>query len=112
MTIATINFIAQQADQCVKCGLCLPHCPTYQLTHHEGHSPRGRIVLMGAIATGQATADATAQDYLDHCLACGACEAVCPAKVQYGAMLSATREVLSLPYLSTNKIYNTKTILK
>ena len=45
--------ILSGADQCVKCGLCHPGCPTYVLSLNENESPRGRIALMQALASGQ-----------------------------------------------------------
>lgn len=82
--------IAALADQCVQCGACLPHCPTYAVARREGESPRGRIRFARALADGR-PADAALLAQLDDCLACGACERVCPAGVRYGELLDATR---------------------
>lgn len=80
------------ADQCVLCGLCLPHCPTYAVERVEGESPRGRIKLADALAAGRLDPrDAANWSGLDHCLGCRRCEAVCPAGVQYGELLAGAR---------------------
>jgi len=75
----------------VLCGLCLPHCPTYQLTLDENESPRGRISLMRALAGGQLAATDTLRSHLSRCLGCRSCERVCPSGVNYGAILETGR---------------------
>lgn len=78
-------------SRCVACGLCLPHCPTYRLTGEESASPRGRIAAMRTIAEGRALPDDTFATFVDLCLACRACEDVCPSHVPFGRMIEAAR---------------------
>ena len=82
-------------DRCVMCGMCLPHCPTYGKTRHEADSPRGRIALMQGLNTGQLAVDEHLLAHLDGCLACRACESVCPSGVPYGDLIDAVRETLA-----------------
>lgn len=82
-------------DPCVHCGFCLPACPTYLVTGDEGHSPRGRIVLMRALERGEmGSGDSALLDHLDACLGCRGCEPACPSGVGYGRGLEAAREQL------------------
>ena len=84
--------IQAEADRCVKCGLCLPHCPTWQVHRREGDSPRGRIELIAALAGGQMEPSPGLRARLDGCLLCRACESVCPARVPFGHLMDQARE--------------------
>jgi glycolate oxidase iron-sulfur subunit len=80
----------------VHCGFCLQACPTYLTLDDENDSPRGRIVLMKAIADGTLSAtDASVTQHIDQCLGCRACETACPSGVPYGQLLEESRAVIA-----------------
>src|SRR5207244_2730011 len=79
-------------NTCIKCGLCLPTCPTYVLTLDERSSPRGRINLIGEVLEGRLPLDdATFQSQMFECLGCRNCEPVCPSGVAFGQILEDAR---------------------
>ncbi|HEU0026244.1 MAG TPA: (Fe-S)-binding protein [Ktedonobacterales bacterium] len=77
---------------CVRCGYCLPSCPTYLETFSEVSSPRGRIRLIQAVADGVlSVTDPGFVEQMYQCLDCRACEAVCPSGVRYGQLVETAR---------------------
>jgi glycolate oxidase iron-sulfur subunit len=72
---------------CIRCGRCLPVCPTYQETQLETFSPRGRLNLLRAVEDGRLAISAGLEDHLYHCLDCRACNTVCPPGVRIGELI-------------------------
>jgi glycolate oxidase iron-sulfur subunit len=80
---------------CMRCGFCLPTCPTYiESGFKESHSPRGRIAMMKAVVDGLIEPDEDFERSLDLCLGCRACEPVCPSGVNYGHLLEEARDII------------------
>lgn len=95
-----MNETSQQSpydilSRCIHCGMCLPVCPTYALTGVEMSSPRGRIRLMKYVAEDKLPITENFIDEMYFCLDCQACETVCPAGVQYGALVENARRIIS-----------------
>jgi FAD/FMN-containing dehydrogenase/Fe-S oxidoreductase len=86
----------QAANRCVGVGKCRKHeneggtvmCPSYQVTHEEEHSTRGRARLLFEMLDGHPDGplkdgwrSTEVRDALDLCLACKGCKSDCPANV-------------------------------
>ncbi|OMF23251.1 glycolate oxidase [Paenibacillus sp. FSL H8-0548] len=100
-----------QLTNCMRCGFCLPACPTFKETGLEQESPRGRIALMKAVADGIMDPDQAFQDQMNHCLGCRACEPACPADVKYGQLIEQARDAIedhdvhSVPVKGLRKVF-------
>ncbi|MGD0247479.1 MAG: FAD-binding and (Fe-S)-binding domain-containing protein [Candidatus Limnocylindrales bacterium] len=86
--------LARAAARCVGVGKCRREsggamCPTFQATHEERHSTRGRARLLWEMLEGEALPDLwrsrEVREALDLCLACKACQADCPVQVDMAA---------------------------
>ena len=81
---------AQAQRRCVGIGKCRQSsggvmCPSYQATHDEMHSTRGRAHLLWEMLQGDLVADGwrstEVRDALDLCLSCKGCLSDCPVNV-------------------------------
>ena len=93
----TGNFRPQDAPryedvlQCMRCGFCLPTCPTYALTGRERSSPRGRVALARAVAEKRLEFTDAVRDEAFFCLDCRACATACPSGVRAGEVMEICR---------------------
>ncbi|MFN0092754.1 MAG: (Fe-S)-binding protein [Acidimicrobiales bacterium] len=90
----TLHLPDEELGQCVACGLCLPHCPTFRVTGEERASPRGRIEAMRQVQWGGLPIDESFVDMMDACVQCRGCETACPSGVPFGRLMETTRETL------------------
>lgn len=93
---------------CVHCGMCLEVCPTYQETGYEHQSPRGRVLLIKAVAEGKIKVNEEFGEPVFTCLDCRACETACPADVQVGGLIEEARGLIrqSIPLKGWKGVIN------
>ncbi len=91
------NFTIEDAPdygdvlQCMRCGFCLPTCPTFALTGRERSSPRGRVALARAVAEQKLEFTESVREEAFFCLDCRACTTACPSGVRAGEVMEVCR---------------------
>src|SRR5690242_11961708 len=66
----------ENMQSCIRCGLCLSVCPTYQISFAEEEGPRGRIAVARGLTEGHLTITPDLIEHQESCLLCEACTAV------------------------------------
>lgn len=79
------------ADDCVKCGKCIPVCTIHKVNADEVTSPRGFIDLLGAYKRGKLELDKNAKDIFESCFLCTNCVDVCPKSIPTDMIIEQVR---------------------
>lgn len=86
------NQTSENIYHCVKCGLCLAHCPVYKEELLEVASPRGKVQLSRSLHEGKlGLSEEVKEAFFSTCLLCGSCVANCPSGVQGDHLFSGVR---------------------
>ncbi|MBN1828028.1 MAG: (Fe-S)-binding protein [Deltaproteobacteria bacterium] len=92
----TNRVLSEQTSEniyhCIKCGLCLAHCPAYKEILLEEASPRGKVQISKFIAEGDLSLSEEVKETLfSTCLLCGSCVVNCPSGVHGAHLISGLR---------------------
>ncbi|MBA7578715.1 Lactate utilization protein A [subsurface metagenome] len=80
-----------QAEKCLRCGLCLYQCPIYRKEHDESVVARGRNKLITELVNKEADFTKEFNDNLSLCLVCNRCSMFCPAGIHTDQLILALR---------------------
>jgi len=84
------NF-QETADDCVKCGKCIPVCTIHQVNADEVTSPRGFIDLLAQYQQGNLELDKNAKNIFESCFLCTNCVDVCPNSLATDMVIEEVR---------------------
>lgn len=83
-------------QNCMRCGSCIPACPTYAVSGgSENSTPRGRIALMKAVTEGIIKPNRDFETMINECIGCLACESACPSGVNYMELINQSKEIIA-----------------
>ncbi len=81
-------------DKCIRCGYCFEHCPIYKATRWEIDSPRGKLILLYGLLSGEVAPTDYVANKLLECFHCNRCQKACSSGVPIQQVYSDARALL------------------
>ena len=60
-------------NKCIRCGYCYEHCPIYKSTRWEIDSPRGKLILLYGMLSGEVEPSDYIANKIFECFHCSRC---------------------------------------
>ncbi|MDR0311155.1 MAG: hydrogenase iron-sulfur subunit [Acidobacteriota bacterium] len=68
-------------NKCIRCGYCYEHCQIYKSTRWDSDSPRGKLILLYGLLSGQVQPTPYVAEKLFECFHCNRCQKACSSGV-------------------------------
>jgi len=68
-------------NKCIRCGYCYEHCPIYKSTRWEIDSPRGKLILLYGLLSGEIEPSDYVASKIFDCFHCNRCVKACSSGV-------------------------------
>ena len=81
-------------NKCIRCGYCFEHCQIYKSTRWESDSPRGKLILLYGLLSGQVAPSAYVGSKLFECFHCNRCQNACSSGVPIQDVYNDARALL------------------
>lgn len=94
MEVKYLREWENELNTCIRCGYCYEHCHLFKLFNWESDTPRGKLLLVYGLLTGELQPSAYIAEKIFECFYCRKCEKSCSAKVPVTDVFTAARELL------------------
>jgi coenzyme F420-reducing hydrogenase delta subunit/Pyruvate/2-oxoacid:ferredoxin oxidoreductase delta subunit len=81
MDLAKIEKWKLALNKCIRCGYCYEHCPIYKSTRWEIDSPRGKLILLYGMLSGELEPSDYIAGKIFDCFHCNRCFKACSSGV-------------------------------
>jgi coenzyme F420-reducing hydrogenase delta subunit/heterodisulfide reductase subunit C len=82
-------------NKCIRCGYCYEHCPIYKSTRWDSDSPRGKLILLYGLLSGQVRPAPYVAEKIFECFHCNRCQKACSSGVPIQDVYNDARAFLN-----------------